>query len=114
MVVPGEETLQRRLMAIVSADVAGYSRLMGDDEVATVRTLSEYRGVVSGVVAAHGGRIVDMPGDNVLAEFASALDAVHAALAMQQELGTRNAQLPETRRMAFRVGINLGAIITEN
>jgi adenylate cyclase len=114
MATQGEKTVQRRLAAILSADVAGYSRLMGEDEVATVRTLSEYRGVVSGVVAAHGGRIVDMPGDNVLAEFASALDAVEAALAMQRELGTRNAQLPEARRMAFRVGVNLGDIITEN
>jgi adenylate cyclase len=109
-----EKALQRRLAAILSADVAGYSRLMGEDEVATIRTLSEYRGVVSGVIAAHGGRIVDMPGDNVLAEFASALDAVEAALAMQQELGTRNAQLPEARRMAFRVGVNLGDVIAEN
>jgi adenylate cyclase len=114
MVSHGEETLQRRLAAILCADVAGYSRLMGEDEVATVRTLSAYRGVVSSVVAAHGGRIVDMPGDNVLAEFASALDAVEAARAMQQELAARNAQLPETRRMAFRVGVNLGDIITEN
>ena len=110
----GEKTLQRRLAAILSADVAGYSRLMGEDEVATVRTLSEYRGVVSGIVAAHGGRIVDMPGDNVLAEFASALDAVEAALAMQKELETRNAQLPEGRRMAFRIGVNLGDVIAEN
>jgi adenylate cyclase len=114
MVIRGEETLQRRLAAILSADVAGYSRLMGEDEVATVRRLSEYRGVVSGIVSAHGGRIVDMPGDNVLVEFASAVDAVEAALAMQQELAARNAQLPEARRMAFRIGINLGDVIMEN
>jgi adenylate cyclase len=114
MATGGEKVLQRRLAAILSADVAGYSRLMGEDEVATVRTLSEYRGVIAGIVAAHGGRVVDMPGDNVLAEFASALDAVEAAVAIQQELGTRNAQLPEARRMAFRVGVNLGDIIAEN
>ncbi len=110
----GEENLQRRLAAILSADVAGYSRLMGDDEVATVRTLSEYRGVLAGVVAAHRGRIVDMPGDNVLAEFASTLDAFNAALSIQRQLAARNEQLPEARRMMFRVGINLGDIITEN
>ena len=114
MAIIGESALQRRLVAILSADVAGYSRLMGEDAVGTVRTLSEYRGVVAGIVAAHGGRIVDMPGDNILAEFASALDAVEAALAMQQVLATRNAPLPEARRMAFRVGVNLGDIIAEN
>jgi len=106
--------VQRRLAAILSADVAGYSRLMGDDEVATIRTLSEYRAAISDIVATHHGRIVDMPGDNLLAEFGSAIDAVEAALAMQRELATRNAQLPEVRRMAFRVGINLGDIITED
>ena len=106
--------VQRRLAAILSADVAGYSRLMGDNEVATIRTLSEYRAAISAIVAAHGGRIVDMPGDNLLAEFGSAIDAVEAALAMQRELASRNAPLPEARRMAFRVGVNLGDIITED
>ncbi|HVN84373.1 MAG TPA: adenylate/guanylate cyclase domain-containing protein [Candidatus Binatia bacterium] len=106
--------VQRKLAAILSADVAGYSRLMGDDEVATIRTLSEYRAVIAMIVTAHHGRVVDMPGDNLLAEFASAIDAVEAALAMQRELAARNAQLPEERRMAFRVGVNLGDIITED
>jgi adenylate cyclase len=106
--------VHRRLAAILSADVAGYSRLMGDNEVATIRTLSEYRAAISDIVAAHHGRIVDMPGDNLLAEFGSAIDAVEAALAMQRELAARNAPLPEARRMAFRVGINLGDIITED
>jgi adenylate cyclase len=106
--------VQRRLAAILSADVAGYSRLMGDNEVATIRTLSEYRTAISDIVTAHQGRIVDMPGDNLLAEFGSAIDAVEAALAMQRELAARNAQLPEARRMAFRVGVNLGDIITED
>ncbi len=106
--------VQRRLAAILSADVAGYSRLMGDNEVATIRTLSEYRAAISAIVATHHGRIVDMPGDNLLAEFGSAIDAVEAALAMQDELAARNAQLPEARRMAFRVGVNLGDIITED
>ncbi len=87
---------------------------MGDNEVATIRTLSEYRAAISEIVAAHHGRIVDMPGDNLLAELGSAIDAVEAALAMQRELAARNAQLPEGRRMAFRVGVNLGDIITED
>jgi adenylate cyclase len=106
--------VQRRLAAILSADVAGYSRLMGDNEVATIRTLSEYRAAISEIIAVHQGRIVDMPGDNLLAEFGSAIDAVEAALAMQRELAARNAQLSEARRMAFRVGVNLGDIITED
>jgi len=105
--------MQRRLAAILSADVAGYSRLMGADEVATVRTLSEYRGVVAGIIEKHHGRIVDMPGDNILAEFGSAVDAVEAALAWQSELGARNSGLPENRRMAFRIGVNLGDLIVE-
>jgi adenylate cyclase len=105
--------VQRRLAAILSADVAGYSRLMGDDELATVRTLTEYRGLIATTVAAHRGRIVDMPGDNILAEFGSAVDAVEAALAAQAELGKRNAALPEQRRMAFRMGVNLGDLVIE-
>lgn len=106
--------VHRRLAAILSADVAGYSRMMGEDEVATVRTLSEYRVAIAEIVARHHGRVVDMPGDNLLAEFGSAIDAVEGALAMQRELAARNAELPEARRMAFRVGVNLGEIIAED
>jgi adenylate cyclase len=105
--------MQRRLAAILSADVAGYSRLMGEDEVATVRTLSEYRTVFGGIITARNGRIVDMPGDNILAEFGSAVEAVEAALAVQEALGARNAALPEKRRMAFRIGVNLGDLVVE-
>src|SRR5712692_1290310 len=105
--------VQRKLAAILSADVEGYSRLMGEDEAATVRTLGTCRGLVAGVIAKHRGRVVDMPGDNILAEFASAVDAVEAAAAMQTQLGSCNAQLPEGRRMAFRVGVNLGDVIEE-
>jgi adenylate cyclase len=105
--------VQRRLAAILSADVAGYSRLMGDDELATVRTLSEYRAVIAAIVGTCSGRVVDMPGDNILAEFGSAVDAVEAALEFQAELGKRNAALPERRRMAFRVGVNLGDLVVE-
>src|SRR5258706_11303479 len=105
--------MQRRLAAILSADVAGYSRLMGADELATVRTLSEYRGVIAGIIGAHHGRVVDMPGDNILAEFGSAVEAVEAALEWQAEMGRRNAALPEARRMAFRIGVNPGDLVVE-
>jgi adenylate cyclase len=105
--------VQRRLAAILSADAAGYSRLMGDDEVATVRTLSEYREAIRAIVVARNGRIVDSPGDNILAEFGSTLDAVEAALAVQTELAARNAALPEQRRMHFRIGVNLGDLVVE-
>ena len=93
--------------------MAGYSRLMGDDELATVRTLTEYRGVITALVAKHHGRIVDMPGDNVLVEFGSAVDALQTALAAQAELAERNAALPEHRRMRFRIGVNLGELVVE-
>jgi adenylate cyclase len=108
-----DEQIERRLAAVLSADVAGYSRLISEDEVGTVRLLREYRDAIAAAVAARRGRIVDMPGDNVLAEFGSALDAVEAAQAMQREVGKRNARLPENRRMAFRIGVNLGEITTE-
>jgi len=106
--------VQRKLAAILSADVEGYSRLMGEDEAATVRTLATCRDLVAGVIGKHRGRVVDMPGDNILAEFASAVDAVEAAAAMQVQLGSCNAQLPAGRRMAFRVGVNLGDVIEED
>lgn len=105
--------MQRRLAAILSADAAGYSRLMGDDDMATVRTLSTCRSLAADIIVSHQGRVVDSPGDNMLAEFASAVDAVEAAAAMQAQLGACNAELPEHRRMAFRIGINLGDVIVE-
>jgi adenylate cyclase len=105
--------LQRRLTAILSADVAGFSRLMGEDEAATVQTLGTCRNLVADVIAGHRGRVVDMPGDNVLAEFASAVDAVQAAVAMQEQLTRCNASLSEARRMSFRIGVNLGDVIAE-
>ena len=109
----GGRSIERRLAAILSADVEGYSRLMGDDEVATVRTITEYRAVVASTVTGHGGRVVDAPGDNVLAEFGSVVDAVQCAVDVQRELQSRNAALPAARRMRFRVGINLGDVIIE-
>jgi adenylate cyclase len=105
--------VERRLAAILSADVKGYSRLMGEDEVATVRTLTAHREVMSGLIQKHRGRVVDSPGDNLLAEFASVVDALECAVVVQQALKERNAELPSARRMEFRIGINLGDVIVE-
>ncbi len=107
------EGFKRKLAAILSADVAGYSRLMGEDEAATVRALETYRRVISDLIKQHRGRVVDAPGDNILAEFASVVDAVQCAVAVQKEIQTRNLELPETQRMQFRIGINLGDVIEE-
>jgi adenylate cyclase len=109
----GGRAVERKLAAILSADVEGYSRLMGDDEVATVRTITEYREAIASAVAGHGGRVVDAPGDNVLAEFSSVVDAVEGAVDIQRQLESRNADLPQSRRMQFRIGINLGDVIVE-
>lgn len=105
--------MQRKLAAILSADAQGYSRLMAEDDSATVRLLGTCRELVRSAIAGHRGRVVDMPGDNVLAEFSSAVDAVQAAAAMQAQLGECNGRLPEGRRMAFRVGVNLGEVIED-
>src|SRR5262245_2136115 len=105
--------MERKLTAILSADVEGYSRLMGDDEAATVRAITEYREVIASAVAGHSGRVVDAPGDNLLAEFSSVVDAVQCAVDIQRELESRNADLPLARRMRFRIGINLGDVIVE-
>jgi adenylate cyclase len=107
------EGFKRKLTAILSADVKGYSRLMGEDDVATVRAITAYREVITTLTQHHHGRVVDSPGDNILAEFASVVDAVQCAVEIQQVLKARNAQLPEDRRMAFRIGINLGDVIEE-
>lgn len=108
-----EAGTERRLAAILSADVAGYTRLMADNEAATVGTLDEYRSLMTGRVKQYGGRVVDMVGDNLLAEFASAVDAVHCALGIQETLAERNARLPEHRRMHFRIGIHIGDIVVK-
>ncbi|HJY80672.1 MAG TPA: adenylate/guanylate cyclase domain-containing protein [Candidatus Binatia bacterium] len=105
--------IERKLAAILSADVKGYSRLMGEDEVATIRTLTTYREVMGTLIRQYRGRVVDSPGDNLLAEFASVVDAVQGAVEIQQALKARNADLPVSRRMEFRIGINLGDVIVE-
>jgi TolB-like protein len=103
----------RRLAAIVAADVAGYSRLMGLDEVGTARTLREHRKVTDALVAKHGGRLVKTTGDGVLLEFPSVVDAVECAVAVQAVMAERNQGVPEDRRMLLRIGINLGDILIE-
>jgi TolB-like protein/Tfp pilus assembly protein PilF len=105
--------VQRKLAAIFSADVKGYSRLMGEDEVATIGTLTAYRELMSNLIQAHSGRVVDSPGDNLLAEFASVVQAVQCSVEIQKELQARNSELPDHRRMEYRIGINLGDVIVE-
>ncbi|MBU0516904.1 MAG: tetratricopeptide repeat protein [Proteobacteria bacterium] len=108
-----EPGVTRKLTAIMSADVKGYSRLMADDEAATVRRLTAHRRIISRLVDLHHGRVVDSPGDNLLAEFTSAVNAVQCVVEVQEELRVQNADLPEERRMAWRIGINLGDVIAE-
>jgi len=108
------QAFKRKLTAILSADVKDYSRLMGEDDEATVRTITAYREIITDVVQKYRGRVVDSPGDNILAEFASVIDAVSSAVEIQQKLKTKNAELPEERKMEFRIGVNLGDVIHED
>ena len=108
-----DEGFKRKLAAILSADVEGYSRLMDDDEAATVRILTSYRTAITDHAQQFSGRVVDSPGDNILAEFASVVDAVSCAVEIQRELAKRNAGLPDERKMQFRIGVNLGDVIDE-
>jgi adenylate cyclase len=103
----------RRLAAVVSADAKGYSRLMSEDEIGTVRTLTSYRAVMRDTIATYRGRVVDTPGDNLLAEFGSVADAVGAAVDIQRLLDSRNDDLPEQRRLEFRIGINFGDVVVD-
>ena len=103
----------RKLTAILSADVVGYSRLMAEDEAETVKTIGRYREEVSLLVGQHRGRIVDFTGDNVLAEFPTATDAVACALETQRVVEARNAGIPPERRMRFRIGVHLGEVTVE-
>ena len=106
--------VKRHLAVIWAADVAGYSRLMSEDEEATLNILATYQEVVAGLVAEHQGRIFGMAGDGIMVEFASAVQAVRCAVAVQRALDRRNADLPERRRMVFRIGINLGDVIARD
>jgi adenylate cyclase len=108
-----EEQAKRKLAAILSADAKDYSRLMEDDEEATVRTITAYRELMVSQIQNQNGRVVDAKGDNLLAEFGSVVDAVRCAVQIQKELRRRNAELPQHRKMEFRIGVNLGDVIEE-
>jgi len=109
-----EKGFKRKLAAILSADVEGYSRLMDDNEEATVRTLTSYRTAIADLVQQFRGRVVDTPGDNILTEFTSVVDAVNCAVEIQRDLAERNTELPYNRQMLFRIGVNLGDVIEED
>ena len=104
---------ERRLLAILVADIAGYSQLMGEDENATVKSLRGHMAAVLPLIGDHGGRVVDTAGDGILAVFQSAVRAVECALAIQSAMGNRNVDEPADRQMQFRIGINLGDVIQE-
>lgn len=105
--------LKRKLAAILSADVKGYSRLMEDDEEATIRTLNTYREMISTIIQKYKGRVVDSTGDNLMSEFSSIIDAVQCAVEVQNELKEKNAPLTDERKMEFRIGVNLGDVVEE-
>jgi adenylate cyclase len=109
---PQEHKVERRLAAIFAADVAGFSRLMEQDEVGTLRTLTTHREIMDRLITEHGGRIANTAGDSVLAEFPSAVDAVQCAVAVQQILAPANNQdMPEERRLRFRIGVHVGDVM---
>jgi TolB-like protein/class 3 adenylate cyclase len=108
------EGFTRKLTAILNADVEGYSRLMRDNEETTIRTLTTYREAMTALIQKYRGRVVDAPGDNLLSEFASVVDAVQCAVKIQRELAERNAELPAENKMAFRIGVNLGDVVEED
>jgi adenylate cyclase len=113
MATPEQGRIERRLTAILAADIAGYSRLMGADEIGTARALREHRAAIDPMVASHGGRIVKTTGDGILLEFHSIVAAVECAVAVQKLMAERNADVPEHQRMLFRIGINLGDVLIE-
>jgi adenylate cyclase len=110
----GKEGFKRKLTAIFSADAKGYSRLMGEDEAATVQTLKTFREIMASHIQQYGGWVVDSPGDNLLAEFGSVVDALDCAVKIQHELKEKNSEFPEQSRMNFRIGVNLGDVIEDD
>jgi adenylate cyclase len=108
------QSVERKLTTILCADVHGYSRLMEQDETATLATLRTYRDAIDGLIARHRGRIASTAGDSLLADFPSVVEAVQCAIEIQQELAGRNRSLPDARRMAFRIGINLGDVMVHD
>ena len=105
--------MERKLAAILCADVYGYSRLMGEDEEATLRTLTSHRKLIDSSIEQHHGRFVNSAGDSVLAEFASIVEAMNCAVEVQTSLKAANANLLPSRRMEFRIGVNLGDVMVE-
>jgi len=108
-----EQKVIRKLRAIFSADVKGYSLLMTKDEIVTIKTLKKYRNIMSKIIKQHSGRVVDAPGDNMLAEFSSAVEAVQCSVKIQKRLKQKNEDLPNDKRIEFRVGINIGDVIQD-
>ena len=111
--VPNDKKITRKLRAILSADVKGYSLLMAEDEVHTIQTLKAYRSLMSDLISQHSGRVVDNPGDNLLAEFSSAVDAVDCAVKIQKKLLKENVKLAEGKQLQFRIGINIGDVVQD-
>jgi len=107
------DKVTRKLRAILSADVKGYSLLMADDEIHTIQTLKAYRSLMSDLIQNHSGRVVDNPGDNLLAEFGSAVDAVDCAVEVQKKLKKENERFVEDKRLRFRIGINIGDVVQD-
>ena len=105
--------VERKLAAIFVADVEGYSRLMGRDEVCTLRTLTAYRVITDRLIASYRGRIFNTAGDSILADFASAVDAVQCAVAVQEAIASENADRPAGEQMRFRIGIHVGGIMVQ-
>ena len=108
-----EQNVTRKLKAILSADVKGYSLLMADDEAFTIKTLKKHRSIMSMLIEQYTGRVVDSPGDNVLAEFASAVDVVQCAVEIQKVLKEKNQDLPDDKKLEFRIGVNIGDIVQD-
>ncbi|MCP4706206.1 MAG: adenylate/guanylate cyclase domain-containing protein, partial [candidate division Zixibacteria bacterium] len=108
-----EQKAIRKLSAILSADVKGYSRLMTEDEAYTIKTLKEYRKIMSGIITQHSGRIVDEPGDNIMAEFASVVNAVQCAVEIQTALKSKNTDIPYDKKLKFRIGVNIGDVVQD-
>src|SRR5262245_23534559 len=111
MVGSDKTKVPSRLAAILAADIAGYSALMGADEAETVRSLKEHQSVVFPMIKEHGGRIIDTAGDGILAEFGSVVNAAECAVAIQRTMAERNADVEEARHMSFRIGVKKGDVV---
>src|SRR5215210_4304371 len=115
MVHPQQEhRVERRLAAIFAADVAGYSRLMSQDEAGTLRALAAAREIMDRLIADHGGRIANTAGDSVLAEFPSVVDAVQCAAEVQERLAEENSRLPQDQQLRFRIGVHVGEVMVQH